>query len=58
MMFCVYPIVAKHFEMFFWDVDDQFFNEVQSMDGFSNSFVVFVPGVMKGYILAVIMINT
>ena len=40
MMFCVYPIVAKHFKMFFWDVDDQFFNEVQSMDGFSNSYFI------------------
>ena len=58
MMFCVYPIVAKHFEMFFRDVDNQFLDEVQSRNSFSNSFVVFVSGVMKGYIFTVIIINT
>ena len=44
MMFCIYPIVAKHFEMFFRDVDNQFLDEVQSRDGFGNSFVIFVSG--------------
>ena len=39
------PIVAKHFEMFFRDVDNQFLDEVQSRNSFSNSFVVFVSGV-------------
>ena len=58
MMFCIYSIVAKHFEMFFGDVDNKFLDEVQSRNGFSNSFVVFVSGVMKGYIFAVIIINT
>ena len=57
-MFCIYPIVAKHFEMFFGDVDNKFLNEVQSRNGFSNSFIVFVSSVMKGYIFAVIIINT
>lgn len=28
MMFCIYPIVAEHFEMFFGDMDNQFFDEV------------------------------
>ena len=32
-------------------------DEVQSRDGFSNCFVVFVSGVMKGYIFAIISIN-
>ena len=27
MMFCIYPIVAEHFEMFFGDMDNQFFDE-------------------------------
>ena len=58
MMFCIYPIVAEHFEMFFGDVYNQFLDEVQSRDGFSNRFVVLVSGVMKGYIFAVIIINT
>ena len=57
-LFCIYPIVAKHFEMFFRDVDNQFLDEVQSRNSFSNSFVVFVSGVMKGYIFTVIIINT
>ena len=38
VMFCIYPIVAKHFEMFFRDVDNQFLDEVQSRNSFSNSF--------------------
>ena len=42
MMFGIYPIVAKHFKMFFGDVDNEFLNEVQSRNGFSNSFIVFV----------------
>ena len=58
MMFCIYPIVAKHFEMFFGDMDNEFLNEVQSRNGFSNSFIVFVSGVMKGYVFTVISINT
>ena len=45
VMFCIYHIVAKHFEMFFRDVDNQFLDEVQSRNSFSNSFVVFVSGV-------------
>ena len=43
--------------MFFRDVDNQFLDEVQSRNSFSNSFVVFVSGVMKGYIFTVIIIN-
>ena len=58
MMFCIYPIVAEHFEMFFRDVYNQFLDEVQNRDGFSNRFVVLVSGVIKGYIFAVIIINT
>lgn len=58
MMFGIYPIVAKHFKMFFGDVDNEFLNEVQSRNGFSNSIIVFVSGVMKGYIFTVIIINT
>ena len=44
-LFCIYAVVAKHFEMFFRDVDNQFLDEVQSRNSFSNSFVVFVSGV-------------
>ena len=32
MMFCIYPIVAKHFEMFFGDMDNEFLNEVQKQE--------------------------
>ena len=58
MMLCIYPIVAEHLEMFFGDVDNQFFDEVQSRNGFSNRFVIFVSGVMEGYIITIIIINT
>ena len=37
--------VHRHCEMFFRDVDNQFLDEVQSRNSFSNSFVVFVSGV-------------
>ena len=40
------------------DMDNEFLNEVQSRNGFSNSFIVFVSGVMKGYVFTVISINT
>lgn len=39
-------------------MDSQFFDEAQSRNGFSNSFVIFVSGVMKGYIITIIIINT
>ncbi len=58
MMLCIYPIVAEHLEMFFGDVDNKFFYEVQSRDGFGNGPVIFVSGVMKGYVFAVVIINT
>lgn len=44
--------------MFFGDVDNKFFYEVQSRDGFGNGPVIFVSGVMKGYVFAVVIINT
>ena len=37
--------ITDHLEMFFRDVDNQFLDEVQSRNSFSNSFVVFVSGV-------------
>ena len=39
------PHSSEAFEMFFRDVDNQFLDEVQSRNSFSNSFVVFVSGV-------------
>ena len=58
MMFGIYPIVAEHFEMLFRDMDDQLSNKVRSRNGLGDGFIVFVSGVMKGYIFAVIIINT
>lgn len=58
MMLCIYPIVAEHLEMFFGDVDNKLFYEVQGRDGFGNGPVIFVSGVMKGYVFAVVIINT
>ena len=57
MMFGRYPIVAEHFEMLFRDMDDQLSNKVRSRNGLGDGFVVFVSGVMKGYIFAIISIN-
>ena len=57
MMFGIYPIVAEHFEMLFRDMDDQLSNKVRSRNGLGDGFVVFVSGVMIGYIFAIISIN-
>ena len=55
--FAIYPIVAEHFEMIFRDMDDQLSNKVQSRNGLGDSFVVFMSGIMKSYIFAIISIN-
>lgn len=57
MMFCINPIVAKHLEMFFWDVDYKFLNENQSRNRFSNGFMIFMSCVVKSYIFTVVIID-
>lgn len=51
-------VITKHFEMLFGDVDNKSLNEIESRNRFNNGFVIFVPCVMKGYIFAIIVINT
>lgn len=56
-MFCVDTVIAKHFEMLFWDMDNKFLDESQGRNRFGNRFVIFMPGVMESYIITVIIIN-
>ena len=58
MMFCIDTVVSKHLEMFFGDMYDKAFDEIKSRNTFLNGFIVFMTGVMKSYIFAIIFINT
>lgn len=57
-MFRINAIITKHFEMLLRDVDNKALNEIESRNSFDNGFVVFMPGIVKGYILAIIVIDT
>ena len=52
-------IIPDHFEVLFWYVADQSFNEIHGRDGFNHIFFIFVPVVMEsdGIIFPVIRIN-
>lgn len=58
MMFCINPIVTHHFEMLVRDMNHQSFNEVNSRDAFRDSFMIFVPGIMKSNRVSVIRIDS
>lgn len=57
-MFRVDAIVTEHFEMFFRDVNNEPLNKVKGRNGLGNGFIIFVTSVMKGYIFAIVIINT
>lgn len=50
-------IVACHFEIFFRDMLNKQLNKLNSGKGLSNERIVFMPVVMKGYVIPVIGIN-
>lgn len=58
VVFCIEPIVTKHFKMFFRDMYDQSLDKIKSRDTFRNGFIVFVPSVMEGYKIPIVIIDT
>ena len=51
-------IISDHLEVFFWNVLNQPFNELESRHGFSDEFVVFMSMVMESDRVTIIVINT
>lgn len=51
-------IVTQHFKMFFRDMNNQPFNKVHSRNAFGDVFIVFMSGVVKGYVFTIIFVNT
>lgn len=43
--------------MFFRDVNNQLLNEIHSGNAFGYCFIVFMPGIVKGNELAIIVVN-
>lgn len=58
MFFSVNTIVPNHFEMLFGNMNDEFFDEIPSRNGFGNKFIIFVSVVMKSNKIAIVIINT
>ena len=56
-MFCVDTVISKHFKMFFRNVNDESFDEIQSRNTFGDCLIVFMSSVMKGYSITVIIID-
>ena len=57
MMFGIDPVVSQHLKVFFWDMYDQAFDEFHGRDAFFDGLIIFVSGIVKGYVGAVIFIN-
>lgn len=54
---CINAIIPDHFEMFFRDVPDKSFDKIHDRNRFDNQFFIFMPVVMKGDGIAIIMVN-
>lgn len=54
---CINTIIPDHFEMFFRDVSDKSFDEIHDRNRFDNQFFIFMPVVMKGDGITIIMVN-
>ena len=58
MLFSVNTIVTNHFEMLFGNMNDEFFDEIPSRNGFGNKFIIFVSVVMQSNKITIVIINT
>ena len=56
-MTCIKAAITNHFEIFFGNMSNQTFNEINSRNGFNDEFVIFMAVVMKGNRVAIIVIN-
>lgn len=51
------PIVTKHFNMFFWDMNNQAFYKVRSRKALRDIFIIFMSDIVESHIFTVIFIN-
>ena len=51
-------VIAKHVKSFFRNMNDQFLNEIVSVFGFGNDFVIFMTLIPVGYTGTVIVCDT
>ena len=58
MMFGVNTVVSKHFKMFFRDMYNKPFDEIESRNTFFDGLMVFVPGVVECDVFTIVFINT
>ena len=58
MMLGVDTVVTQHFKMFFRDMDNKPFDEIEGRDALFDGLIIFVPGVMERDIFHVVFINT
>lgn len=54
---CIEPTIADHFKVFFRDMADQSFDEINSGNGFFYVFIIFMTVVMKSDRLSIIAVN-
>ena len=52
------PEISNHFKVLFRNMENELLNKFNSRNSFGNGFVVFVAGIVKSNILAIIAINS
>ena len=52
------PEISDHFKVLFRIMENELFNKFNSRNSFGNGFVVFIAGIVKSNILAIIAINS
>ena len=57
VVFGIDAVVTQHFKVFFRDVNNESFNEVEGGNTLFDGLVVFVAGVVKSNIFSIIFIN-
>ena len=58
MMFSINTVVTNHFEMLVGNVNDESFDELDSVNGFRNQQIVFMSVVVESNVLSVIVVYT
>ena len=55
---CIKTAISNHFKVFFRDVSDEAFDEINGRDGFFYIFFVFMAIVMKSNEFTIVLINS
>ena len=58
VVFSVNAIITNHFEMFIRNMNNQHFNKIGSRQGFRDKDIIFMPVVVEGNGITIIMVNT